>query len=122
MNYFIHQGDEAYGPYTPGQLPSMWGACQVTGETVYCEEGGEDWFHLRILEAELDPPAPPPLPPVVATRPFVPRRKSSLGLAIFITGGILAALVIFVIVFGSLSSSDDTTVTDQYARMVNAFA
>jgi TM2 domain-containing membrane protein YozV len=58
MSYFIIQEDQTKGPYTIGQLRSMWNAGSVTGETLYCEEGFDTWLHLRVLEDQLED-APP---------------------------------------------------------------
>jgi hypothetical protein len=117
MNYFIHQGGETYGPYTIGQLRSMWSTGQVTGETLYCEEGGENWLHLRVLETDLDPPkaSPPPIPSPPA------RRTSALRLIFVIAGLFLAALALIALV-GTLGRSNDDTVSEAYANMINAFA
>lgn len=57
--FYINDNGEAKGPYTFGQLRSMWNTGTVTGDTLYCEEGFEEWLHLRILEDELDPPPQP---------------------------------------------------------------
>ena len=64
MSYYILLNDEAKGPYTIGQLRSMWNAGAITQETPFCEEGYEDWMPLRRLISELEPPPLPPMPPV----------------------------------------------------------
>jgi GYF domain 2 len=63
MFYNINQNGENFGPYTIGQLRSMWRAGQVTGDTLYCEEGFAEWLRLGALAEVLDTPEqPPPLP------------------------------------------------------------
>jgi len=54
MAYFIIQDDQTKGPYTMGQLRSMWNAGAITVDTLYCEEGFEDWLHLRVLAEEIE--------------------------------------------------------------------
>src|ERR1700694_26267 len=56
MNYFVYLDGEAKGPYTIGQLQSMWQAGLVTAKTPYCEPGYDEWLDLEILSAELEPP------------------------------------------------------------------
>src|SRR5947209_2809675 len=56
--YFIILDDDTKGPYTIRQLRSMWAAGQLTAETLYCEEGYDNWLHLRVLADELEPETP----------------------------------------------------------------
>src|ERR1035438_236944 len=61
MRYYILLNDETKGPYTIGQLRSMWNSGAITGETLFCQEGYEEWLPLNRLQAELEPS--PVLPP-----------------------------------------------------------
>ena len=76
MGYFIHQNGETRGPYSVGQLRSMWSSGNVTGDTLYCEEGFDEWLHLRVLADDLEsPPRPIPSAPIGRDRVTTPRRK-----------------------------------------------
>ena len=71
MSYFILQQDDAKGPYTIGQLRSMWNSGSITADTLYCQEGFDQWLPLLQLRGELEPvPANPPSLP--ASRPSAP--------------------------------------------------
>lgn len=59
MAYYVNQNGENLGPYTIGQLRSMWLAGQVTGDTLYCEEGYTEWLRLGVLADALDAPGQP---------------------------------------------------------------
>jgi hypothetical protein len=67
--YYILQNDERKGPFTIGQLRGMWSSGSITVETLYCQKGFGEWWPLRTILHELEPPAtPPPVsrPPVSA--------------------------------------------------------
>jgi hypothetical protein len=73
MSYYILQNDETKGPYTIGQLRSMWNAGAITGQTHYCKEGYSRWFPLSGLQSELESPPPQPsLPPQLHQQPKQP--------------------------------------------------
>ena len=149
MGYYINQNGENYGPYTIGQLRSMWSAGQVTGDTLYCEEGYSEWLHLSILAKELDTreQSPPPHPMV----------KAGIRKPLLVGGVASVVLVVICILAVALSPSrkpaatvqqpaptrktsiqqaspvssqpparkvvaDSETVTEEYARRINAFA
>ncbi len=54
MNYYLFQNDETKGPYTLGQLRSMWHAGTITGETHYCVAGSDQWLRLKLMITELE--------------------------------------------------------------------
>jgi hypothetical protein len=146
MGYYIHQNGENYGPYTIGQLQSMWSAGEVTGDTLYCEEGYTEWLHLSVL---LDPQEQLPL-----LQPTV-RARSRKPLVI---AGVVSAVLIVICIFAAMLSPGgkpavavqqpappsapsiqpassvssqppahtadavSETVTEDYARRINAFA
>ena len=58
MSFYILQKDETRGPYTIGQLRSMWSSGAITGDTLYCEEGYDQWLPLRGIIDQLEPSAP----------------------------------------------------------------
>jgi hypothetical protein len=53
MSYYIDQNNETKGPYTIGQLRSMWSSGSINGDTLYCEEGYDAWLHMRVLGSEV---------------------------------------------------------------------
>jgi hypothetical protein len=59
MGFYILQKDETKGPYTIGQLRSLWSSGAITGDTLYCEEGYDQWLPLRDIIDQLEsaPPA-----------------------------------------------------------------
>ncbi|MEI9866677.1 MAG: DUF4339 domain-containing protein [Limisphaerales bacterium] len=139
MAYYINQSGENYGPYTFEQLRSMWSAGQVTGDTLYCEEGYEEWLRLSdLLDAQEQPP-------------FLESRAKARGRKPLIIAGIVFAVLIVIYIFAAMLSpsskpavtiqkaapkvqaavlvqpatqqqADPEKVTDSYARRINAFA
>jgi len=93
MRYLILQSHETKGPYTLEQLRSMWHSGLVTGETLFCEDGTENWSTLETIAAKLEPTsAPPPMPgdiapPVPLSAPLLPAplpaRNQSSAMLIF---------------------------------------
>ena len=60
--YWITIGGEQRGPYTLGQLRSMWHSGAITGNTLYWQQGFDEWLPLSLLIEDLEPAPPPPLP------------------------------------------------------------
>jgi len=58
MSFYILQSDETKGPYTIGQLRSMWSAGAITGSTLYCEDGYDEWLPLSGIADQLESPPP----------------------------------------------------------------
>ncbi len=58
MSYYILQNDETKGPYTMGQLRSLWSSGAITGDTLYCEKGYDQWLPLRDIINQLESPLP----------------------------------------------------------------
>src|SRR6185436_17116391 len=90
MRYSIIQNRETRGPYTIGQLRSMWNSGAITGDTLYCEEGSDDWRTLSDLLHELEPPATVLPTPTAQFYDPTPRPKKK-GIAI--AGGCLLAVL-----------------------------
>ncbi len=83
MTYYIRQNEEARGPYTIGQLRSMWNAGNLTGDTLYRKEGSDVW---KVLSSQLESP-----PPVDQQAPVLPPQRfwspgAALVLSFFIPG------------------------------------
>jgi len=56
--YWIAVGSEQKGPYTFAQVQSMWRSGGITADTLYCQEGFEEWVPLSGLSELLDPQPP----------------------------------------------------------------
>jgi hypothetical protein len=77
MRYSILQNHETKGPYTIGQLRSMWNSGAITGDTLYCEEDSDQWETMERLATELDQPqGPPPLNVPLVAPPAFPQEAS----------------------------------------------
>lgn len=69
MNYYLWINEEQAGPYTLGQLKSMWAAGQITSAMLYWHEGAPEWralgdFVERAIAREEAPGAVPRAVPV----------------------------------------------------------
>jgi hypothetical protein len=115
MSYFIDQHGETKGPYTIGQLRSMWHAGTITGDTLYCEEGYAEWLHLRVLADELEQQLQPPRIPQqsVATPPLIPRRRSGAGTRLAVVSMAVVGLVLVFWFIGHLADSRGPHETDE---------
>jgi hypothetical protein len=74
--YYIMLNDQKAGPYTVGQLRSMWHSGAVTAQTQYWFEGAKAWMSLIKLRNILEPAAIQPVISVVASQPtrLAPQR------------------------------------------------
>jgi TM2 domain-containing membrane protein YozV len=61
-HYWLLAGSEQKGPYTLSQLQSMWRAGSITADTLYFQQGLDEWAPISILSILLDPPQPPATP------------------------------------------------------------
>jgi hypothetical protein len=93
MSYYIRLNDETKGPYTIGQLRSMWNSGVLTGDTLYCEKGYEKWLQLRLLADQLDSPplnvqnvSVPAQPRVVLPPQRLWSPGAALALSFFVPG------------------------------------
>jgi Superinfection immunity protein/GYF domain 2 len=50
MRLYLHRHGKVEGPFTVGQLRSMWDAGTINGAMSACEEGSEDWNQLEVFE------------------------------------------------------------------------
>jgi hypothetical protein len=84
VSYYILQNDETKGPFTIGQLRTMWNSGAITAETLYCQEGFADWLPLRAIIREIEPPATPPpvlpTPPPQFYQPAPQPKKKEIGI------------------------------------------
>jgi hypothetical protein len=115
MGYFIHLNGETRGPYTIGQLRTMWNTGAVTADTLYCEDGGKEWLQLKVLadEFERPPEMPPIIPPPEKSMglPVVPRRSNTGKIALVVVGLVILGGILVLWVLGSFvdtGASHDT--------------
>ena len=66
MNYYIHQNNENFGPFSREQLLEMQRQGLITPETPCCQEGETAWQTLSVYLGSSLPPAIP-APGAVAT-------------------------------------------------------
>jgi hypothetical protein len=102
MSYYIVQNEATKGPYTIGQLRSMWGSGSINGDTLYCEEGYDTWLHMRVLGSELESPQPAPQPAGFSPKQsFDPRMSAGRGHKVkkveFAGGGAAVQLIGFIL-------------------------
>lgn len=113
MEYYIAQNDETNGPYTIGQLRTMWNSGAITGETLYCQEGWSEWLPLSAMIEKFEPPAS--ILPQNAPSPLLLLSilKSKLGKAIVVGLVCLGAIILFINV--SAPSNDKNEVNESVA-------
>lgn len=85
MSYYILEGEETKGPFTIGQLRSMWSTGGITAKTMYCQEGDQQWRPLGSILHLLEPP-PIPRTPAAASQPsiIIVRPTKSRGVYIIL--------------------------------------
>jgi len=90
MNYFIIQNEETKGPYTIGQLRSLWNSGAITSQTLYCQEGFSEWLPLSRIIRDLEPPPAMPVPPTSSpAQPSIVMVKPTKSRGVYIILGIL---------------------------------
>ncbi len=52
--YYIAVGSEQKGPYALSQLQSMWRSGAITADTLYCQQGFDEWVAIASLAQILD--------------------------------------------------------------------
>jgi hypothetical protein len=97
--YWITISEEQRGPYTIGQLRSMWHSGTITANTLYWQQGFENWYPLSYIIDRLEeqqpvtPPALPPNPQVIYAPAQQPQQQTSgctwiIIIALGIVGGL----------------------------------
>jgi hypothetical protein len=86
MSYYILEGEDTKGPYTIGQLRSMWGTGSITAKTMHCQEGDEQWRPLSSILDLLEPAPTAARVPVAVYQPsvLVVRATKSRGVYIIL--------------------------------------
>lgn len=72
--YTLWLNNENAGPYTLGQLKSMWATGKVTAKTRYWKEGSTEWKRLLEIASELEGTVQPSESPKIA-KAEIPQRK-----------------------------------------------
>ena len=88
--YYLLKGEEHTGPFTLGQLSSMWRSGAISADTYFWYEGLPEWHPILAMEGVLDPtpvqpqpavappppkPKPPPLPPPLPVAVILPKKS-----------------------------------------------
>jgi len=98
MEYYLYLNDEQKGPYTLSQIQSMWRSGNITGNTLYWQDGFSEWIPLSSILHILEPPpvAPAPSLPRAAVKQTLTNTPSdSLGVVIMLLPIASAALMWF---------------------------
>ena len=64
-HYLLLVGAEQRGPYALSQLRTMWRSGSITADSLYWQEGFEEWAPISRISDSLDPPAPAAHPPAL---------------------------------------------------------
>jgi|GEM_PF-1686928 len=69
--YYLWLNDAQAGPYTLHQVQSLWNEGQITGLTLFWQEGNADWQPLSTIVSIIEPPTRPALLEKTAVIPTV---------------------------------------------------
>jgi len=109
MDYYLYINDEQKGPFTLAQIQSMWRSGNITGQTLYWQQGFDEWFPLSTMIDLLEPPQAP----VVQTQPMAHVTKSTpsdaLGIVIMLLPLASAVLMWFWVSSMSLLQNPGST-------------
>ncbi len=102
--YFILSDGKQAGPYTIGQLRSMWQSGIITTETQYYFEGAPNWQPMIKLRSMLEPNSvvknrPASIitrPPRVPAPPSTAAASSQVGVFLMLAGFAISAYFFFV--------------------------
>jgi TM2 domain-containing membrane protein YozV len=88
MSYYILEGEQTKGPFTIGQLRSMWGNGSLTGKTMHRREGDQEWKPLSSILHLLE--SPPCTSGIPAAPPAVSQsgNKIAAGLCAILLGAL----------------------------------
>ena len=76
-HYYLTVGSDQKGPYTLSQLQTMWRAGSITADTLYCQQGFDEWVSISSLAELLDaPPVRSSSPASLATHPALAASAS----------------------------------------------
>jgi hypothetical protein len=98
MSYFIHQSGQTEGPFTLTELRDLWDAGRINRNTLFCEEGYDEWLQMKQLvevlgenQTSLSMGAPPLLSSSAAPKPSR-RSRSVVVLAAVLAAGLFLCL------------------------------
>ena len=109
--FYLHRDGAQTGPFTIGQLRSMWQSGSITAQTQYWFEGAAEWRPLINILALLEPetaltkpmPSPQQRPPsnrIVPSRRPVSVNVQDIGVKKAVT--FLCFLAVFLVVIGAV--------------------
>ena len=82
--YYLHRDGTQTGPFTIGQLRSMWQSGSITAQVQYWFEGATEWRPLINILRLLEPPAPAvPIAVAVAAQPQITRARYNTRTGLF---------------------------------------
>jgi hypothetical protein len=102
MSYYVLNGEKTEGPYSLQQLRELWASGIVTGQTLYCQEGFDQWIPLETLAQDLRQLPPVPKPPISSALPAsasIPKQSRGVGVwvghfaAVLIVGYFIGAYI-----------------------------
>ena len=88
MSYYILEGEDTKGPFTIGQLRSMWSTGSITGKTMHCQEGDDQWRPLSAILHHLEPPPSVAPAPVYVSQPSVVMVRATKSRGVYIILGL----------------------------------
>ncbi len=108
MEYYLYLNDEQKGPFTLGQLKSMWGSGSITLKTLCWHQGLSEWLPLSTMRAVLDAPltvADPNFPAISTQRDSQDETDATESKSIFtrqISFGAFfgVAIILIIVSFG----------------------
>jgi hypothetical protein len=105
-DYYILVGEEQKGPYSIGQLKSMWASGQITTNSLYWQPGFSEWRSIKELQGELvDTPVEAYVQPPTASIPQSGNRN--VGKAEVVMSLIVMSIIIFVMAKCNGCEADD---------------
>jgi TM2 domain-containing membrane protein YozV len=79
VRHYLFMNGEQKGPYTIGQLQTMWRNGTITSETRHFMDGYSEWMPLEIIVPDLDPPLPVrAYPPAVLVKPVTMTKSRGI--------------------------------------------
>lgn len=81
--YYLQKDGAQTGPFTIGQLRSMWQSGSITAQSLYWFEGATEWRPLINILRLLEPPAPAAPPAAPVATPQITRARYNPRTALF---------------------------------------
>jgi len=91
-SYYILEENITKGPFTIGQLRSMWNSGNITGNTMHCKPGDEQWLPLSVILYHLEPTPTVTIPPVLFSQRNITYARSRKSRGVYIILGVFFGL------------------------------